>query len=296
MVVDRSSGGLRRLDHYPGGRLPGAAWVSQQHSQERFFAFSGDQFVRLGRLVDGKSMRDQGLYVQATFRQQLNEGFQVSTFGPAHVTDGVILPAFFIIRIVASRTVGPRVDQSKLFLVVQLARDVQAHRAHGDDPRPVSAMTPASSTGSAEGVSAQMITASQPRPREKLEAASSAPSRSTASAPIRWLTPLARGSKSTPRTRHPAASGNPDRQQAQKTQADDRHALAQLDFRQAKSVQGNGAQGGKCGGLEIHLLRQSRQEILRHAGVLGVHCVSSAGASHALPEAHPFQARPQSDD
>ncbi len=62
---------------------------------------------------------------------------QVATLRPAHVADRVILPLFFVCRIVATRSIGAGVNEGQLFFIVDFARDVQPYRANGDHPRPV---------------------------------------------------------------------------------------------------------------------------------------------------------------
>ena len=71
------------------------------------------------------------------------------------------------------------------------------------------AIDPANSTGSLEGVSAQIRTPSHPRPREKLCATSSAPSRRVASIPNLCANSILDGSMSIPSTRQPAAEAIP---------------------------------------------------------------------------------------
>ena len=67
------------------------------------------------------------------------------------------------------------------------------------------AMTPASSTGSFEGVSAQISTTSKPRLAVKATDESTAWSRVTASSPSEVARAMRCGSMSMPSTRHPAA-------------------------------------------------------------------------------------------
>ena len=106
------------------------------------------------------------------------------------------------------------------------------------------------------------------------------------------------------RQRHPAriqihakdlAAGcphDPDAQQPQQAQADDRDALAELGAGLTKTVQGNGAQRGKGGCLEIDPIRDRRQQVAGHAGVFGVHGIAAPGAGHALPDLETLQSLP----
>ena len=99
--------------------------------------FAGDQLVSLGSLLDRKTVGDQRGNVQPPARQQVDKGFQVATLRPAHVTDRIILTAFFVSRVVAPRAVGTGVQEGQLFFVINLARQLQSNRADRDHARPV---------------------------------------------------------------------------------------------------------------------------------------------------------------
>ena len=61
-------------------------------------------------------------------------------------------------------------------------------------------------------------------------------------------------------------------------------------------MHGDGAQGGESRGFEIHLVRQRRQQVARHADVFGMHGVPAPGASHALTDLKTCQSLAQGDD
>ncbi len=145
------------------------------------------------------------------------------------------------------------------------------------------AMAPARATGSEEGVSAQTITASKPRPAEKARAASSASSRRTAaSAPSRRASFTRAGFKSTPITRHPAA-----RAICTVSSPSNPRPITPTDSPSAASLSRNpcnrdGAQRGESGVFQAHVLRNRRKQIYRDRGKFGVDRVPAAGAGHSI--------------
>ena len=111
--------------------------VGEQDAQVGLALFAGDQLIGLRGLLDREALRDQRAHVQAPGSQQVDERLQVATFRPAHVAERVILPLFLVSRVIAPRSIGARVDECQLFLVVDLARDVQPYCAYSDHPPPV---------------------------------------------------------------------------------------------------------------------------------------------------------------
>ena len=84
-------------------------------------------------LIDGVAMLEEGRDVYLSGRQQVKEGFHVAPLGPANIPDGVINPAFLILRVVPSRPVRARESQREFFSVHVAARHSHADVAHDDN-------------------------------------------------------------------------------------------------------------------------------------------------------------------
>src|SRR6185369_1848609 len=82
--------------------------VSDQDSHERLIAFSGDQFVSIGCVLDWKSMSDESIENDLAVGEQLEKRFHVPRLGPAYVRDGIVSSAFFVLRVVSSGAIGSR--------------------------------------------------------------------------------------------------------------------------------------------------------------------------------------------
>lgn len=131
------------------------------------------------------------------------------------------------------------------------------------------------------------MTASQPRPWEKLWAASTARLRSTAVAPATGGKPD-RGARSTDKIRTAGGPRQAHGQQPKQPQANHGHPLTELGFRQAEAVQGNRPQGGKGSRFKIHIIWQRSDQVGWHNCIFGMHGEISAGAGHALPNREPL--------
>ena len=274
--------------------LVGGWWsvvVLEQDAQKGFAGFAGDQFVGLGGLLDGEAVGDERGDVQAPIRQQIDDSLQVAPFGPAHVTDGIIAAALFVVWIVAPRTVGARVEKGQFFFVVNLARDVQADRPHRHDARPVTGHDARQFDRIVRrGVGADQYGIAAATAREALGGFFGLLAQHGLGAHVaRQLD--APGVQIDAKHLAAGRAGNAHRQQPQQPQADNPHPLAQLHLRQAETVQGNRPQGGKSSRVEVDRLGQRGQQVARHGGILGMHGVAAAGAGHALPHLpalHPF--------
>ncbi len=77
--------------------------VLQDDAEIRFIA--GDQFVSTLAFRELEPMSNQGPHIDAIFRHQIEKSFDVPAFSPAHVTERIIVSAFFVFRIVAARAI-----------------------------------------------------------------------------------------------------------------------------------------------------------------------------------------------
>src|SRR5271155_3539866 len=101
--------------------------------KKRLAGLAGDQLVRAGRTLDGKTMSNQRTDFYFLLRQELQKGLQVASFSPAHVADGVVA-AFLLIRgIVAAGAVRAGNAKVEFFFVKRLALNVDADGAHRHD-------------------------------------------------------------------------------------------------------------------------------------------------------------------
>ncbi len=217
---------------------------------------AGNQFVGFGSLLNGKTMGDERRHVEFAACQQGDHRLEVPAFRPAHVADGVILPGFFVGRVVTAWPVRAGVDEGEFFFVVGLARQALADGACRHNARPVAG----DSRRQRDRVAGGGIGAQD----DAIEAAMSGKSaggifRLSAGAGrnpelLRQGHPLRVGIRSP--NAAAGSSGNLRRQQTQQAQPNHSHVLPNLRFGQAKAMQRDSAQRGERGGSEIHVFGQ----------------------------------------
>src|SRR5207244_3529040 len=79
-----------------------------------------DQMVSFVSSVEIETMRDQWLDIHAATGYEIEKGFDVATFGPAHVGEGIIVTPLFVLRIIAARPIGFRNAERQLTLIESL--------------------------------------------------------------------------------------------------------------------------------------------------------------------------------
>ncbi len=268
----------------PRGNSGQVLRVGEEHPQKRFGAFPGDQLVGFGGLLDGETVADQRGHVQAAGSQQVDHGLQVAPFGPAHETSGIVLPALLVGRVVAPGAVGTRHLEIDLFVVVQRAGDVQTDRANCHDLPTIARQQ----AGQLNGVVGARVRADQnhiepPPLGESRRGAFGIGTQHSGGAHLAGQLNALRG-EIHPENGAARGPGDAHGQQAEQSQPDDRDALAHLRVSQAKTMQGDGAQGGEGGTFKIDVVWQFDQQVLRNNGVFSVNGKAAARAGH--PVAH----------
>ena len=77
-------------------------------------------------------MRDQRRQIQFAVRDELQKGFQVARFRPAHMADRIIAPFLLIGSVVAAGTVGARDAKIQFLFVIEFALQLHADGSDGD--------------------------------------------------------------------------------------------------------------------------------------------------------------------
>src|SRR5271166_3661661 len=119
----------RPRHQFKGSRFIATSRVLNHDSEKRLTRLSSDQIVGAGRTLDRKTMGNEGTNINFLFGQELEKGFHVAGFGPAHVADGVVAALLFIGSIVAAGAVGARNAEVEFFFVVRSALNFDADSA-----------------------------------------------------------------------------------------------------------------------------------------------------------------------
>ncbi len=85
--------------------------ICQQHTQKRLTRLSCDHFIGLCGFGDVKAMGDQRPDIQLALRHQIDDRFEIASFGPADKADRIVVAVFLIVRVIAARPIGARIDK-----------------------------------------------------------------------------------------------------------------------------------------------------------------------------------------
>ena len=88
-------------------------------------------------MFNRKAMRDERYDVHFPFREQMQKGFHVPRFRPAHIADGIVAAFLLISGVISARAIGTGNPEVEFLLVVRLAFDIDADRSHGNNNRAV---------------------------------------------------------------------------------------------------------------------------------------------------------------
>ena len=83
--------------------------------------------------AEGKAMRDNVFDADAPGVQRSQDGLEIPLLCPTHIAEWVILPALFILLIVAARAIGTRDLKGEFLLVEVIAPQIEADHTDKDD-------------------------------------------------------------------------------------------------------------------------------------------------------------------
>ena len=256
--------------------------VGEQHAQEGLMCLAQDELVRLRGVADRKTVGDQGSYVDLAGCQQVNESLQIAVLGPAHVPDRVIHAHFFVAWIVPAGAVRTGYFELDFFFIVDLAWDVQPHRANRHHAAAIARQLP----GEFDRVVGGGVSADQYVVKPASAGQPGGLSKTRFSVSRVEAHAVCQGDAVTSQVgaKHLAAGCPRDLggEETQQAKPDHAHALTDLGGGKAETVQGDGSQGGEGCGFEIHVIRQVHHQILRDHPVLGVHGVPPASTGHPV--------------
>src|SRR6185369_11137189 len=106
--------------------------VIEYDAEIRLLQISRNQLVRAIRFSDRKAMRSQALHVDPPVAYQLEKALDVSVLGPTHVWKRIVLPSFFVVRIVPARSIRHGNDQFELATEKRCSWNIHAGHADHD--------------------------------------------------------------------------------------------------------------------------------------------------------------------
>ena len=112
--------------------------VREHDTKKRLLCLAGDHVVRSRGFIDREPVRNQRLDSHLAIGNQLKKRLDVPLLGPAHVSIGIVVTLFLVLRIVPTRAVAAAEPKVELLLVVHLARNFEPHRADGHHRSPIS--------------------------------------------------------------------------------------------------------------------------------------------------------------
>src|SRR5947208_2420882 len=77
--------------------------ILNDDTQIRLLRFVRDQFVRGCGILNAIAMGNQWFHIQLLIREQLHEGFHVTGFSPANMSDGIVDSLLLKSSVVTSR-------------------------------------------------------------------------------------------------------------------------------------------------------------------------------------------------